>query len=634
VIVPFTVNALDEVTSAGTTTYAWDADGNLASRTTPAGTTTFSWDAEKRLTGVSGPDGTASYTRDALGFVASETLSGITSRFVNDPVAAAGAAATVLDAAGAITGRFDHGAALAAAVDAAGAASSFHFDAMGNTSVLSGPSGTASRTYSYDAHGNVTATTGSASNAYTTGGSGSARALPGGLFQGASTNVYDPAAGRLASTNVKGRSEGTNLYTRWKPMTLEPQGPPKTLGGKIDGGVQAWFWSKSFFGKFEPEPDDLGQFSPDALLEPAYNSVKGIVDASSASEQNDTLGTIEALGNSALADLELLSVAFPGLRPVTAGTKSIATVGKKACELYVANLAPNRDPYWFQPVPRNVWYYYRKNEGDGPVPPEIQQLLERTGPKDQVFPGDPNAKDATAGSGPRHRVRAGSRIFYNVSFENVPSASAPAQEVFVTDVLDGALDLSTLELVDAGWSSTTVAAPEGARSFRTRAVVADHRPSDARTWWVDVDAGETSPGRLAFTFRTVDPSTGALPGDPLAGFLPPNDATGRGEGWALFSVRTKTGLPPGTRIANAATIVFDTEAPITTNEVFHTIGLPGDVNDDGLVDPADVFYLVAFLYSGGPSPLGIADANADGKTDALDLFYLVNHLYAGGPAPL
>ncbi|HPA53214.1 MAG TPA: dockerin type I domain-containing protein, partial [Thermoanaerobaculia bacterium] len=63
------------------------------------------------------------------------------------------------------------------------------------------------------------------------------------------------------------------------------------------------------------------------------------------------------------------------------------------------------------------------------------------------------------------------------------------------------------------------------------------------------------------------------------------------------------------------------------------IGLPGDANDDGVVNPADVFYLVAFLYSGGPAPLGVADANFDERVDALDLFYLINFLYAGGPEP-
>ena len=179
-----------------------------------------------------------------------------------------------------------------------------------------------------------------------------------------------------------------------------------------------------------------------------------------------------------------------------------------------------------------------------------------------------------------------------------------------------------------------MAAPAAGRACQGRTSITDSGPGALRPWWVDLDARESAPGRLAFTFRTLDPSTGGLPTDALAGFLPPEDGSGRGKGSILFSVRTRTELPPGTRIANAATIVFDTEAPITTNEVFHTIGLPGDVNDDGAVNPADVFYLVNFFYSGGPAPLGLADANLDERVDALDLFYLINYLYAAGPAPL
>jgi uncharacterized repeat protein (TIGR01451 family) len=312
----------------------------------------------------------------------------------------------------------------------------------------------------------------------------------------------------------------------------------------------------------------------------------------------------------------------------------IATTGKAACDLYVRNLAPNSDPYWFQPVARNKYFYLQQNIARAGITPADLELLQRTPASDQVFPLDPNEKAATPGAGPRHLVRAGTRLFYAVSFENVSTASAPAQEVFVTDSLDSSLDLSTLELVDAGWGATTVAAPEGARAFHARTAITDHRPGDLRPWWVDLDVRESSPGRLAFTFRTLDPATGGLPADALAGFLPPEDGSGRGKGSVLFSVRTKTNLSPGTRISNAATIVFDTEAPITTNEVFHTIGLPGDVNDDGVVNPADVFYLVNLFYSAGPAPLGIADVNLDGRVDALDLFYLVNHLFAGGPAPL
>jgi hypothetical protein len=59
----------------------------------------------------------------------------------------------------------------------------------------------------------------------------------------------------------------------------------------------------------------------------------------------------------------------------------------------------------------------------------------------------------------------------------------------------------------------------------------------------------------------------------------------------------------------------------------------GDTNGDGIVNVSDVFYLVSYLYSGGPRPIGSGDVNGDGKVDAVDVFYLINYLFAGGPAP-
>jgi Dockerin type I domain len=60
----------------------------------------------------------------------------------------------------------------------------------------------------------------------------------------------------------------------------------------------------------------------------------------------------------------------------------------------------------------------------------------------------------------------------------------------------------------------------------------------------------------------------------------------------------------------------------------------GDANDDGTVGIADVFYLLNFLFAGGPAPLGSADVNQDGTLDVADVFYLIDYLFAGGPAPL
>jgi YD repeat-containing protein len=630
VVVTWTVNGQNQVTQAGTTAYTWDADGNLATRTMPSGTTNFTWDSENRLTQVAGAAETAAYAYNAFGQLASQTVGGVTSSFVHDVTSATSAAATVLGAAGQLAARYDEAAGLAAAVDAAGIASSYHFDGVGNTARVTGPSGAATNAYSYDANGNVTSSTGPATNPFTTGGSDGTSSAGGGLLAG-NTVPYDPLTGRWATKNDSGYSGGANLYTKWNNDPAKPAGPPITLSSYVVGGAKVVkMIGLQVAGRM---PKKTGFPTAGTLVGGVTNSITGIVQVYNASEKNDTLGVIEGLGNSALANLNILSTAVPPLVVPVKIANVIATVGKNACNLYVRNLAPNSDPYWFQPVARNKYFYLQRNIARAGITPADLELLERTPSSDQVFPLDPNEKAATPGSGPRHLVRAGTRLYYAVSFENVATASAPAQEVFVTDSLDSGLDLATLELVDAGWGATTVAAPKAALAFHARTAITDYRPGDLRPWWVDLDVRESAPGRLAFTFRTLDPATGGLPADALAGFLPPEDGSGRGKGSVLFSVRTKSSLAPGTRIVNSATIVFDTEAPITTNEVFHTIGLPGDVNDDGVVNPADVFYLVNTFYSAGPAPLGIADANFDGKVDALDLFYLINYLYAGGPAP-
>jgi hypothetical protein len=59
----------------------------------------------------------------------------------------------------------------------------------------------------------------------------------------------------------------------------------------------------------------------------------------------------------------------------------------------------------------------------------------------------------------------------------------------------------------------------------------------------------------------------------------------------------------------------------------------GDVNGDGVVNVADVFYLVNYLFAGGPIPLGRANVNGGASIDVADVFYLINYLFAGGPAP-
>jgi len=63
-----------------------------------------------------------------------------------------------------------------------------------------------------------------------------------------------------------------------------------------------------------------------------------------------------------------------------------------------------------------------------------------------------------------------------------------------------------------------------------------------------------------------------------------------------------------------------------------------DPNNDGTLTSSDIFYLVNFLFLGGPPPKGPAgmlsgDANGDGVVNSSDIFFLVNYLFLNGPRP-
>jgi len=63
----------------------------------------------------------------------------------------------------------------------------------------------------------------------------------------------------------------------------------------------------------------------------------------------------------------------------------------------------------------------------------------------------------------------------------------------------------------------------------------------------------------------------------------------------------------------------------------------GDIDDSGAgPDIADLVYLVAYMFSGGPQPAEMESANVDGLggtlPDIADLVYLVAYMFQGGPA--
>ncbi len=61
----------------------------------------------------------------------------------------------------------------------------------------------------------------------------------------------------------------------------------------------------------------------------------------------------------------------------------------------------------------------------------------------------------------------------------------------------------------------------------------------------------------------------------------------------------------------------------------------GDADGDGDVNIADVTYLVAYMFTGGPVPVPYlaGDCDNDGQVNVADITWLVAYLFYGGPAP-
>ena len=220
---------------------------------------------------------------------------------------------------------------------------------------------------------------------------------------------------------------------------------------------------------------------------------------------------------------------------------------------------------------RNMALYKLATEGDcctsPPCPPDRPDIP----PKDHhiltgIASGDPNDK-YTLGEGPEGWIARGVPILYTIYYENVATATAAAQHVTVTDVLDENLDLATLELIGIGFNNVNISIPSGLQSYTKSAVVVGTDTYPVRiAVALDPDART-----LIWDLSSYDILTGQLPEDPFAGFLPPNDDTGKGEGYVSFMVYPVAGLGNGDEVRNQATIVFDENDPIVTSEALNTI---------------------------------------------------------------
>jgi subtilase family serine protease len=234
-----------------------------------------------------------------------------------------------------------------------------------------------------------------------------------------------------------------------------------------------------------------------------------------------------------------------------------------------------------------------------------------------LFPKDPNDIIGPEGLGSPRFVNYEETLPYKIRFENISTATAAALRVDISNVLEEGFDIRRFRLDKVGWGDTVIQLPEVSYysgEFELGPRYKNHR--------LKLVAGVDPLNRRAFwNFVTIDPLTGATPDESDAGFLPPNDSTGIGEGFVSYVIRSLGDLAVGSTLENSAVIVFDEEESLSTNIWMNTLAgkggnsfvneLPAETEEEQFrvswdfvssedFAPVPVSYAIMVSVNGGP----------------------------------
>jgi RHS repeat-associated protein len=565
----YVTNNFNQNTSIGNETLIYDADGNLVSKAEGSQTSTYTFNDWNQLVALTAPGETFTAHYDALGFRVATSQGGQAARYVVDP-AGLGNVVGSYDGSGNLVSHDVYGTGLVAQVDASGASDYYDFDALGSTAGLTGTSGRYRNQYTYDPFGQILSNSGPIVNPFQFVGQLGIMQDPTGLdFTRA--RFYSPTEGQFLSDDPLGFAGGSwvlheyagnDPVNRVDPSGMEPDGPSNP-------------WT------------DLAQdLASHALLETA-----GAAAGAAGEEATSAAGAAAgAAGEAASGFCTVAMIDIHGFGMMFDQNSNSMTYGQcwPNCDNpppMTIGPGPNDDGPGGgggggAPAPPGSIPGSGTGENAGTAggtstpgttpplfpPPAPPPPLPGSGPGGSSGPVssfDPNDKIGPAGYGSQGFIAPGGTLPYRIDFENEATATSPAQRVVVTDQLDANFDWKTFALTGVGFGDTDLAIAPGSQHYQTAVDIAENsQPIE-----VDIELGlKPQAGLVTATFQTIDPRTD-LPPDVLTGFLPPEDGTGRGKGYFTYLVQPKAGLPTGTQIRNVATVVFDDNAPITTDQV-------------------------------------------------------------------
>ena len=642
-VTSYSTNALDQYTTVGTTTFAYDAAGNLIAKTNSSGTTTYGYDEQGRLISIQSLSDLISYEYDSLGHLRSATRNGVRTEYLIDPLGL-GDVVGEYNSTGQLVAHYNHGFGLANRVDATGDANYYSYDLIGNTDQVLGSAGQIINSYAYLPYGELLNTTGAAPNPFTFGGRFGVMYETDGLYF-MRQRFYDANIGRFVSADPIGLASGevnryayaqNNPVSSADPSGLAPFKATIQVAADVAKKVLTIFVDKlGFATKFAEAP-----------LSPFANRLaNGVGGIAGPLQGFDALGilvirdirnelTNNDLKTQALAGGGILATGW-ALGEIVTAFETIYGAGKISAilvytggSLFVAggiSLAATGGYIAGRWLDKNVPIIHKVAERttgaivDTFFPPERTKLGDRAkiiqkycgdlledqteechrrlaeAGVAQVNPVDPNDIGGPPGFGPQRFVSPDITFPYTILFENKPDAAAAAVQVRITQQLDADLDWSTFEVGDFGFGDLQVEVPSGRRSYSTRV---DY--TNARGEYVDVTAGiDLVTGIVTWTFVSIDPKTGEPATAINAGFLPPNVTRPEGDGFTNYRIKPKSNLATGATVSALASIVFDTNAPIDT---------PNFVNTIDSIAPSTS---VATLPSQSPSTFVVSWSGAD-----------------------
>ncbi|HNI43561.1 MAG TPA: PKD domain-containing protein, partial [Chitinophagales bacterium] len=227
---------------------------------------------------------------------------------------------------------------------------------------------------------------------------------------------------------------------------------------------------------------------------------------------------------------------------------------------------------------------------------------------------DPNEKIGLLNSTEENYFQGNQVMPYTIYFENASTATAPANEVFITDVIDTTvLDINTVEFIGFGFADTIV---NFIIPIKDSSFTFDVNLSPVKNIIVRVRGFiDLSTSTINWSFRTFDPITMDLPYDIELGFLNPNITAPEGEGFVKFRISPKENLPNSTVIANDASIVFDYNTPIVT---------PNWINTIDIVEPESEVLLLNSIQTDTTFTVSWFGNDSESGISSYDIFYSTN----------